>query len=138
MASVPKPDLVRDLGTTSRSGAVDAIGSEPEVIIECTGVGQGIAIGLRAVASGGVVCLTGLGSGGASMGRVADMAAEMVLKNNVVLSRVNADRRHWYRAAEALARADRAWLSRQITRREPPERFRQALQRQQDDSKVVI
>jgi threonine dehydrogenase-like Zn-dependent dehydrogenase len=138
MDSGPKPDLVRDLGATYHAGAVGAIGFEPDVIIECTGVGQVIADALQSVASGGVVCLTGVGSGGRSMGRVADMAAEMVLKNNVVVGSVNANRRHWYRASEALARADRAWLARLITRREPPERFLQALQRQPDDIKVVI
>ena len=37
-----------------------------------------------------------------------------------------------------LARADRAWLSRLITRRERPERFADALTRQKDDIKVVI
>jgi hypothetical protein len=51
---------------------------------------------------------------------------------------VNANKRHWYRAAEALSRADRAWLSRLITRREPPERFMAALHRDPDDIKVVV
>jgi hypothetical protein len=37
-----------------------------------------------------------------------------------------------------LAQADRAWLGRLITRRERPEAFMQALQRQPGDIKVVI
>jgi hypothetical protein len=37
---------------------------------------------------------------------------------------VNANKRHWYKAAEALARADRKWLSRLITRREKAENFK--------------
>jgi hypothetical protein len=37
-----------------------------------------------------------------------------------------------------LARADPAWLARLITRREPPEEFMRALQRQPQDIKVVI
>jgi hypothetical protein len=37
-----------------------------------------------------------------------------------------------------LARADRAWLRRLITRCEAPEGFAQALERQPDDIKVVI
>jgi glucose 1-dehydrogenase len=37
-----------------------------------------------------------------------------------------------------LARADRAWLGRLITRSEGPERFMRALDRQPDDIKVVI
>ena len=62
----------------------------------------------------------------------------MVLQNNVVVGSVNANKRHWYKAAQVLARADRAWLDRLITRRERPEAFMQALQRRPDDVKVVI
>ena len=51
---------------------------------------------------------------------------------------VNANKRHWYKASQALARADRAWLARLITRREKPEDFAKALDRKPDDIKVVI
>jgi hypothetical protein len=51
---------------------------------------------------------------------------------------VNANKRHWYKASQALARADRAWLSRLITRREKPQDFEKALARTPDDIKVVI
>jgi threonine dehydrogenase-like Zn-dependent dehydrogenase len=61
-----------------------------------------------------------------------------VLKNNVVLGSVNANKRHWYKAGEALARADRGWLARLITRRERPEDFAKALERRSEDIKVVI
>ena len=110
-----------------------------DIIIECTGVGQVIADSLHAVAPGGVVCLTGVGSGGRTTGfATADLAATMVLQNNVIVGSVNANKRHWYKAAQLLARADRAWLSRLITRREPPDAFMRALQRQPDDIKVVL
>ena len=69
---------------------------------------------------------------------MADVAAAAVLKNNVVVGSVNANKRHWYKAGQVLARADRAWLARLVTRREPPENFMRALQRQPDDIKVVI
>ena len=59
-----KPDLVRDLGATYHSGAIADLGFEPDVVIECTGAGQVIVDSVHAVAPGGVVCLTGLGSGG--------------------------------------------------------------------------
>ena len=71
-------------------------------------------------------------------GPTADIAAEVVLKNNAVVGSVNANKRHWYKAGEALARADRSWLERLITRRERPENFAGALQRKADDIKVVI
>jgi len=62
----------------------------------------------------------------------------VVLKNNVIVGSVNANKRHWYKAGQNLARSDRKWLSRLITRREKPENFQQALQRQPDDIKVII
>ena len=62
----------------------------------------------------------------------------MVLQNNVVLGTVNANKRHWYQAGQELARADRKWLGQLITRREGPESFARALERQPDDIKVVI
>jgi threonine dehydrogenase-like Zn-dependent dehydrogenase len=135
----PKPDLVRALGATFHAGAATDVGFAPDVIVECTGVGQVIADTFKAVASGGVVCLTGVGSGGrVNTLPLADVAADMVLRNNVIVGSVNANKRHWYKAGEALARADRAWLSRLVSRRAKPEDFKSALARQPDDIKVVI
>jgi threonine dehydrogenase-like Zn-dependent dehydrogenase len=134
-----KPDLVRALGATYHTGTIAGVGFEPDVIVECTGVGQVIHDAIRGIAAGGVVCLTGVGAGGSTVGpATADIAAAAVLKNNVVVGSVNANKRHWYRAGQALARADRSWLARLITRCEPPEAFVRALQRQPDDIKVVI
>jgi glucose 1-dehydrogenase len=134
-----KPELVRALGATYHTGSVADVGFEPDVIVECTGVGQLIADSIQAIAPGGVVCLTGVGSGGRTIALPAgDMASNVVLRNNVVVGSVNANKRHWYKAAQVLARADRKWLSRLITRREMPDRFKQALEREPDDIKVVI
>ena len=130
---------MRALGATYHTGTVAGLGFQPDVIIECTGVGQVINDAIRGISSGGVVCLTGVGAGGSTIGpAVADVAAAAVLKNNVIVGSVNANKRHWYKAAAALARADRKWLSRLITRREKPEDFKQALERRPDDIKVVI
>jgi threonine dehydrogenase-like Zn-dependent dehydrogenase len=135
----PKPELVRALGATYHSGTVAGLGFQPDVIVECTGVGQVIIDSIRAATAGGVVCLTGVGSGGRTTGLpAADVAAAMVLQNNVIVGSVNANKRHWYKATQALAKADRGWLRCLITRREPPEAFMRALQRQPDDVKVVI
>ena len=77
-----KPELVRALGATYHSGSVADIGFAPDVIVECTGVGQVIADSIQAIAPGGVVCLTGVGSGGRTIGlATADVAANMVLRN---------------------------------------------------------
>ena len=133
-----KPELVRAIGATYHSGSVLDLGFEPDIIVECTGVGSVIAESIQKVGAGGVVCLTGVGSGGIAPRATADFAAAAVLKNNVVIGSVNANRRHWYRASERLARLDRKWLSHLITRREKPENFKQALERKPDDIKVVI
>jgi threonine dehydrogenase-like Zn-dependent dehydrogenase len=134
-----KPQLVRDLGATYHAGAVGDVGFEPDVIVECTGVGQVVLDSILHVGSGGVVCLTGVGSGGVQSGmHAADLAREMVLRNNVVIGSVNANRRHFYRAAQALAAADRDWLSRLISRRVAPEDIADALTRGPDDIKVVV
>ena len=122
--SGPKPVLVRSLGATYHTGTVTEVGFEPDVIVECTGVGQVISDSIRTIGAGGIVCLTGVGSGGSTIGpATADVAAAAVLRNNVVVGSVNANKRHWYKAGEALARADRAWLARLVTRRERPERL---------------
>jgi threonine dehydrogenase-like Zn-dependent dehydrogenase len=137
--SGPKPELVHELGATYHTGTVAGVGFEPDVIIECTGAGQVIKDALIGIGASGVVCLTGVGSGGSTFGdSAADVAAAAVLKNNVIVGSVNANRRHWYRAAQVLARADRSWLARLITRREPPENFMRALHRLPEDIKVVI
>jgi threonine dehydrogenase-like Zn-dependent dehydrogenase len=137
--SGPKPELVRALGATYHTGGTKDIGFEPDVIVECTGVGQVINDVIKSIGAGGVICLTGVGSGGRTIGPgVADAAAAAVLKNNVIVGSVNANKRHWYKAGEALTRADRSWLAGLITRREPPDQFMRAIERQPDDIKVVI
>ena len=135
----PKPQLVRDLGATYHTGAISDLGFEPDVVIECTGVGSVIVDAIRGVAAGGVVCLTGVGGGGAASGlSPADVAKALVLQNNVVLGSVNANRRHFYKASQVLAGADRGWLGRLISRRVEPADIATALQRSPDDIKVVV
>jgi threonine dehydrogenase-like Zn-dependent dehydrogenase len=130
---------VKALGATYHSGKAADIGFEPEVIIECTGVGEVIGDSMLKLRAGGVMCLTGVGSGGiTSRMSVADFSAAIVLKNLVLVGSVNANKRHWFKAGQALARADRDWLAHLITRREKPENFQQALARKPDDIKVVI
>ena len=139
VTSGPKVDLVRTIGATYHSTSVKDLDFEPDIIIECTGVGAVIAQSIVKVGAGGTVCLTGVGTGGVAGGAaIADVAAGAVLRNNVIVGSVNANRRHWYKAGQALARANREWLGRLVTRREKPEDFMRALERQPDDIKVVI
>jgi threonine dehydrogenase-like Zn-dependent dehydrogenase len=134
-----KPELVAALGATYHTGTARDIGLHPDVIIECTGVGEVIADSFGSVGAGGVVCLTGVGSGGRTTGLpLADIATEIVLENNVVVGSVNANKRHWFKASQDLARADKAWLAQLITRVVPLDDFASALQRGPDDIKVVV
>jgi len=60
------------------------------------------------------------------------------LKNDTVFGTVNANRRHYRDAADALARADKDWLARVISRRVPLENWREALEHKAGDVKVVL
>jgi hypothetical protein len=62
----------------------------------------------------------------------------MVLSNAVAFGTVNANRAHYAAAAEALAKADRQWLSRLITRRVPLAKWRDAFAHRPNDIKVVL
>jgi glucose 1-dehydrogenase len=139
METGTKPDLVRALGATYHSGNVANIGFEPDAIIECTGVGQVISETIQHIGANGIICLTGIGHGGKyNSASIADVASAAVLKNNVIVGSVNANKRHWYKASQYLSRADRNWLARLITRKEPPGNFAKALLRGPDDIKVII
>jgi len=136
-----KPALVRDLGATYHHDSIaDAIGvCQPDVIIEATGVGQLVFDAMSNTRPGGIVCLTGVSPTGREL--TVDAGAvnrELVLENDVVFGSVNANLGHYEMAREALAAADRSWLERLITRRVPLSQFSDALDRRDDDVKVVI
>jgi hypothetical protein len=61
-----------------------------------------------------------------------------VLENDVVFGSVNANRRHYEEAAAGLAKADRNWLARLMTRRVPLARWSEAINRQPADVKTGI
>ena len=135
----PKPQLVRDLGATYHSGSVEEACKDADVVVEATGVGQLVFDVMQHTGAGGIVCLTGVSSSGRSIGVDAGLLnRELVLENDVVFGSVNANRRHYEQAAEALARADRGWLEGLITRTVPLERWQESLERRPDDVKVVI
>ncbi len=135
----PKPDAVGALGAMYHTGSVADACAGADVVIECTGVGQLVFDVMASVAPGGVVCLTGVSSGGRTLSVDAGaLNREMVLENEVVVGSVNANRRHYEAAAECLRRADAGWLERLITRRARLERFADALERRPDDIKTVI
>jgi glucose 1-dehydrogenase len=132
-----KPALARALGATYHVG--DFGGVKPDIVIECTGAGTVVLDAIRNTAANGVVCLAGVSSGGHKLRfDIGDLNREMVLENDLVFGSVNANRRHYDSAAEALAKADKNWLARLITRRVPLDSWREAFERQPDDVKVVL
>jgi glucose 1-dehydrogenase len=134
-----KPQLVAEIGGTYHHGSVSEVGISPDVAIECTGVGQLIFDVMDAAGPNGIVCLTGVSSGGRELSvDVGMLNRRMVLENDVVFGSVNANRRHYEAGAAALAKADRDWLSRLITRRVGLSEWQQAYQRQPTDVKVVL
>jgi glucose 1-dehydrogenase len=135
----PKPELVRELGGTYHAGSVTDLEPQPDIIVEATGASQVVLDALSHTGANGVVCLTGISPGGYKIGIDAgDLNRQIVLENDLVFGSVNANRRHYEAAGEALAAADRSWLERLITRRVPLDRWREALAREQHDIKVVV
>jgi threonine dehydrogenase-like Zn-dependent dehydrogenase len=135
----PKPELVRDLGATYWTTPVPELPVDVDVVIECTGVGAVIADVLSATGPHGVVCLAGVSGPGRRLS--LDLGAlnrEWVLENDAVFGSVNANRRHYEAAAEALAKANADWLGRLVTRRVPLDRFGEAMDAQPHDVKVVL
>jgi threonine dehydrogenase-like Zn-dependent dehydrogenase len=137
--SGPKPELVAALGATYHATPVSELDIDPDVVIECTGAPSVVLDVMCKVGHNGIVCLTGVSSGGRTIDFDAgSLNRALVLENNVVFGSVNANRRHWDRAAGALARADRSWLESLISRRVPVGAYAEAYRPQPDDIKVVL
>jgi len=137
--SLRKRDLVRQLGGTYHIEALADLPLQPDILMECTGAPSVVREILGRTASGGIVCLVGVTTPGHDFNLdIGAINRTMVLDNDTVFGSVNANRRHYELAAEALRRADKAWLDKLITRREPVEQWTQSLQRQPDDIKVIV
>ena len=97
-------------------------------MIECTGASSVVARRLDRAAPDGIVCLAGVSTAAtAAASTSAQFNRNMVLEQPRVFGSVNANRRHYDAAADALAEADRAWLARLITRRVPLARWQRRL-----------
>ncbi len=136
--SGPKPELVRALGGTYYAGALPD-GLAADITIECTGAPSLVLDVMCRSPGAGIVCLTGVSSGGRSLPfDSGQFNRSMVLMNDAVFGSVNANRRHYEAGAKALAQADPGWLSRLITRRVPLEHWQEAFERRPEDIKVVV
>ncbi|GAA4904059.1 threonine dehydrogenase-like Zn-dependent dehydrogenase [Stackebrandtia albiflava] len=137
----PKPRLVEALGATYHHEDMrDLAGRlEPDIVIEATGAPAVITPALTVTGPYGIVCVTGVSTPGRTT-RVdmGEVNREIVLDNDVVIGSVNANRRHYAGAVDALAAADRDWVARLISRRVPLSDFAEAFAPLEDDVKVVI
>jgi threonine dehydrogenase-like Zn-dependent dehydrogenase len=137
----PKPQLVHGLGAHYHHTAVETVAKdlEADIIIEATGAPEVVFDVIEHNAAFGIVCLTGVSPRGRALTiDVGGLNRDLVLENDVVFGSVNANLHHYALAADALARADRDWLEQMVSRRVPLEEFESALERQDDDVKVVL
>ena len=135
-----KPEMVRRLGATYfHSGDLGEAAAEADIVIECTGFVQMLLeVGPQHVRYR-IICLTGVSAaGGESTVDPGLLNRNMVLQNSVLFGSVNANRRHYELAAQALAQADPGWLAGLITRRVPIGQWADAYTRQPDDIKTVL
>src|SRR5262249_59134821 len=101
----------------------------PDIRMDGRGAAAPICSCLDATAAAGIVCLPGVPEPGKVFALdIGRLNRTIVLDNNVIFGTVNANRRHYEMAATALARADKNWLSRLITRTVPVERWSEALE----------
>ena len=115
----PKPQLVRDSARTylTDSRTLDVA---PDVVIEATGAGQLVVECAKLLAPAGVMCLTGISPGSASIDVQLDaLVRQLVVRNAALVGSVNAAKRHYADAVDVLQAADPAWLGRLITRTVP-------------------
>ena len=107
-------------------------GIKPEVVGE---LGAGA---MQHTAPGAIVCLTGVAASRNLSVDVGALNNELVLENDVVFGSVNANRRHFEQAVEALRTADQDWLRRLITRTVPLDSWTDSLEKGDDDIKTVV
>jgi threonine dehydrogenase-like Zn-dependent dehydrogenase len=138
-ADGPKPALIHDLGGIHHVSPQSLRDLRFDIVMECTAAPALVVESIARCAPSGIVCLLGVSpTGQNSEFDIGGFNRKLVLGNEVVFGAVNANRLHYRQAADALARADRGWLDRLITRRVPLSRWREAFAPNRDDIKVVL
>lgn len=135
----PKPQLIADLGATYSATRASELPVQPDVVIECTGQGAVLADILASASPNATIALAGLSHHPhLTSGDLSAVNRKLVLGNQVIFGTVNAARRHYDQAADALARADPTWLARLLTRQVSMAEWPEALAKQPDDIKVTV
>jgi threonine dehydrogenase-like Zn-dependent dehydrogenase len=120
-------------------GELREVAERPDVVLECTGAASVIVEVIDRTAANGIVCLTGVSSGGHKISiDIGLVNRSLVLENEVIFGSVNANRRHYEAAAQALAKAPKDWLSRLISHRCPVTDWRRAYAPQPGAVKRIV
>src|SRR5215210_8311887 len=135
-----KPETVQALGAEYHTGDISEVSkaTQPDVVIECTGVAELVAGAMRHTAPGAIVCLTGVTASRNLSVDVGALNNELVLENDVVFGSVNANRRHFEQALEPLRAAYPDCLRPRITGSITPASKQDTLEKGDDDIKVVV
>jgi threonine dehydrogenase-like Zn-dependent dehydrogenase len=134
-----KRRLLDSLGAIYHTESLRELNVKPDIVMECSGAPAVVRDVLGSTAASGIVCLVGVTAPGHDFDiDIGLLNRNMVLDNETVFGTVNANRAHYQMAGDALAKADKDWLERLITRREPVEQWTKSLERLQDDIKVVV
>jgi len=117
-------------------------GDEYDFVFEATGAPQLVMAGLERLRASGVMVILGVGHNREPIPVALGALSTRIMANNQVLfGSVNSNRRDFEQGVADLAEMERRWpglIAAMFTRREPFTRFAEALQRGEDDVKVVI
>ncbi len=134
-----KPELVSMIGAVYHATDMKEAVSSPDIIIECTGVPALVFEATQQIGTGGVVCLTGVSSAGHTTDiDVGLWNRDLVLSNKAIVGSVNANKRHYEAASEALSKAPREFLEKMITKSVPFTDYQEAFNHGTQDVKVII
>ena len=133
---------MRALGAAYHADGVAKLNGrfKPDILMECSGAPSVVRDVLGRTAPGGIVCLVGVTAPGHDFDiDVGALNRTMVLDNDTVFGTVNANRRHYEMAGEALATSGQG-LARPADHAARAARTLDAsrCERQPDDIKVIV
>lgn len=136
-ATSDRAKIVQEIGGTYIDGTQLQYSDIPtrygsiDLIIEAAGVAELSFHLLEALGTNGGYALTGVPGPTKPLSIAADhLIQNLVLKNQLILGSVNAGKKHWQLAIEALEKAQAQWggvMQKLITSRYPHEQFKEAL-----------
>ena len=118
-------------------------GEQFDLILEATGSSQSVVDALPLLAANSVCCLTGVfpGNAGEKTVPLDELLRNMLYENKSIVTTVNSNRAYFERGVESMGEMERRWpglLARLITRREPMERYAEAVEPEREDIKTVV